>query len=227
MLDLTQLLAKRRLTPEKLLTYGFQPHAGGYVYHSLLTDAQFMLTITVSAAGQLSAQVRDPADNEPYTLHLAAGANGSFIGSIREAYEAALLDVVEKCGDRDVFKTANAQAVMAYIRKKYGDEPEYLWDKFPDNAIFRLPANQKWYAALLQVDSAKLGLPSKGVTDILDLKAPPEEIAQLVDGVSFFPGYHMNKKHWYTIPLAGTVALPELCRRIDVSYQLTAKQGKK
>ena len=40
---------------------------------------------------------------------------------------------------------------------------------------------------------------------------------------SIEPGYHMNKKHWYTILLDDSVPLEEICRRIDRSYLLAVK----
>ena len=225
MLSSSELFAKRRLVPEKLLAYGFRKAGDAYVYQTVLPVSRFELTVTVAPEGTVSTVLMDEAANEEYTLHRVPGASGAFVGAVRDAYEAALLDIAARCAERDVFKTANAKAVIRYIEETYGDGPEYLWDKFPDNAVFRIPANQKWYAALLRVSGAKLGLSTDAMTDSLDLKAEPETISELVDGERYLPGYHMNKKHWYTIPLEGGVPLPEICERIDASYAITRKRG--
>lgn len=225
MLEPSELFARRRLVPEKLLAYGFRKAGDGYAYQTVLPESQFTLTVSVAPSGEVSAVVMDTAFSEEYTLHRVPGASGAFVGAVRAAYEAALLDIAERCAERDVFKTANARAVIRYIGEKYGDGPEYLWDKFPDNAVFRIPANRKWYAALLRVSGAKLGLPTDAMTDVLDLKAEPEALAALVDGQRYLPGYHMNKKHWYTIPLEAPVPLIEICERIDISYAITMKRG--
>lgn len=37
----------------------------------------------------------------------------------------------------------------------------------------------------------------------------------------YYPGWHMNKKHWYTIILDGSVSLEQICRKIDESYLLS------
>lgn len=37
---------------------------------------------------------------------------------------------------------------IEYVRKKYGDELEFLWTKFPDNAAWRRKDNRKWYGVL-------------------------------------------------------------------------------
>lgn len=53
----------------------------------------------------------------------------------------------------------------------------------------------------------------------LNLKCEPEQALALRDifaGVQ--PGYHMNKKHWNTIILDGSVPTAELERMIDHSY---------
>ena len=38
----------------------------------------------------------------------------------------------------------------------YCDELEFLWQKFPDNAVWRRKDNKKWYGALLTVSKEKL-----------------------------------------------------------------------
>lgn len=62
----------------------------------------------------------------------------------------------------------------------------------------------------MSVSRCKLGLDEEGETEIVDLKAPPSEISALIDGKRYFWGYHMNKNHWYTICLDGTVPNEEL-----------------
>lgn len=45
----------------------------------------------------------------------------------------------------------------------------------------------------------------------------------ILDGVKYLPGYHMNKKSWYTIVLDNSVLTGEICQRIDESYSLALK----
>lgn len=104
---------------------------------------------------------------------------------------------------------------IAYIRDTYGDALEYLWQKFPDNAVVRRKDNRKWYAVLLTVSRRRLGFDSDERVEIIDLRMPPEEIEKQVDGVRLLPGYHMNKKHWVTVCLDGSVSFAEICRKID------------
>ena len=122
------------------------------------------------------------------------------------------------------YSVFTAQAV-AYIRDTYDTEPEFLWAKTPNNAAFRHWKNKKWFAALLlDVPCKTLGLPGIGQVDILDLKCDPRMIGSLLDGKSFLPGYHMNKEHWITLVLDGSVPLKQLCALIDLSYELSGKK---
>ncbi|WP_346238013.1 MmcQ/YjbR family DNA-binding protein [Niabella insulamsoli] len=41
------------------------------------------------------------------------------------------------------------------------------------------------------------------------------------------PGYHMNKKHWNTIVVDGSMPAPDLKKWIDHSYDLVAKKSKR
>ena len=43
-------------------------------------------------------------------------------------------DIADRCYETAVFKAEQSVALIAYVREKYGDELEYLGDKFPDNA---------------------------------------------------------------------------------------------
>ena len=135
-----------------------------------------------------------------------------------------LSDISEHCFERDVFKSEGAKRVIRYAREKYGDELEYLWEKFPTNAVLRRKDNAKWYAALIVLPKSKLGMDDDGVTDILDLRMDTDRGDVAVDGRRYFPAYHMNKKTWFTVCLDGSVSLEEVFRRIDASYDLAGKK---
>lgn len=55
-------------------------------------------------------------------------------------------------------------------------------------------------------------------------KCDPEEAIQLRDTYPcVLPGYHMNKKHWNTVMVDGTVSDKILQEWIDASYHLVLK----
>lgn len=213
---------KKKPREEKLLAYGFLRAAEGFRYDTDIARGQFVLTVTVSGGG-VKTRVTDKDSGEEYVLHRAPGAAGAFVGMVREDHERILADISDKCFEPDIFKQEQAKRLIAYVREKYGDELEYLWEKFPDNAVWRRRDTKKWYAALLTVSRRKLGQDSDELLEIIDLRMKPEDLAALVDGRRYFPGYHMNKKHWLTIGLDGSVPLEEICARLDESYRLAVK----
>ena len=61
-----------------------------------------------------------------------------------------------------------------------------------------------------------------------NLKCEPEEAMILREIFpAVLPGYHMNKMHWNTIVLDGTVPTGELQRMVDNSYTLVVRSLKK
>jgi predicted DNA-binding protein (MmcQ/YjbR family) len=46
----------------------------------------------------------------------------------------------------------------------------------------------------------------------------------LLKSPGYLPGYHMNKKHWFSVILDGSVSNDELFSRIDESYTLAKKK---
>lgn len=206
----------------KLQDYGFTYLNDAYFYDRDILNGQFIIKIKITDA-DIDTQVIDVAVNEPYTLFLADDAVGSFVGSVRTAYENTMIDIARKCYDKYVFKSDCTQQIIKYVSFKYGDELEFLWDKFSDNAIWRRKDNKKWYAVLLTVNKSKLGLPSEERVEIIDLRTEPQNIDNIVDNEKIFRGYHMNKKHWITICLDGTVKAEEIEKMIDISYELARK----
>lgn len=214
---------KRIANTEKLLAYGFMHSDTGYRYDTDIAEGQFRLTIWVSANGDVQTRVIDKETGDEYVLHRTAKAAGAFVGMVKADYEAALTEITEKCFEPDVFKSKQAKQIIAHVREKYGDELEFLWKKFPDNAIWRRKDTSKWYGALLTVSARKLGLDSDEMIEIIDLRMKPEDIVGIVDNKKYFPGYHMNKKHWITICLDESADMSEICDRIAASYQLAVK----
>ncbi len=62
----------------------------------------------------------------------------------------------------------------------------------------------------------------------MNLKCQPEQALALRDIFpAVIPGYHMNKRHWNTVILDGSIPTGEIERMIDHSYTLVVKSLKK
>lgn len=214
----------RRVVVSRLEPFGFEAEGNLFFYRREIPGTGLDLTVILSADGEMSTKVTDAATGEPYTLYLSPNSVGSFVGKVRSAIEDTLAEIADQCCETDVFRFSQTKEIIEYSGRKYGTSPEYLWKKFPANAVLRRQDNQKWYAALLTVAARKLGLQDGGDVEIVDLRIDPAQTAALLDGKRYFPAWHMNKKSWYTIVLDGTVSNEELFERLDESYRLAAKK---
>jgi predicted DNA-binding protein (MmcQ/YjbR family) len=62
----------------------------------------------------------------------------------------------------------------------------------------------------------------------ISLKCDPDfALALRAQYPAVIPGYHMNKKHWNTITLDGSIPEEQILEMIDDSYQLVVKGLKK
>ncbi len=116
--------------------------------------------------------------------------------------------------------------IFQYVKRKYGTEPEYLWEDTPLAAVLRHSSNKKWYALIMNVSFKNLNLDQEGFIDIINVKSDPDLIGALLQKKGYLPAYHMNKVHWITILLDGSVPAKEIHNLIQLSYELTDFQKK-
>ena len=119
------------------------------------------------------------------------------------------------------------ECITQYIQDTYGTEAEYLWADSPGNAIFRHPVSKKWYAAMMRVLPEKLGLTGAEALDVMDIKCSTIMIGSLLSTKGFLPAYHMNKNHWISIILDGSVPDKEIMPLLELSYDSTAPKRRK
>ena len=118
--------------------------------------------------------------------------------------------------------------VFSYIKKKYKVTPEYPWRKYDDNAVFRHADNRKWFALVMDVSGEKLGLETKEPVPVINLKIDDLMFRDmLVQQKGILPAWHMNKQHWITVLLDGTVPEDQVFDLIDASFMATASAKRK
>ena len=118
------------------------------------------------------------------------------------------------------------KAVFAYAKKTYGIVPDFPFATLPEVPVLRHTDNRKWFALFMALPRQKLRLEGEGEVDVVNLKCPPalSGSARLQPGI--LPAYHMNREHWITVLLDGSVPLEDILPLVDISYQLTAKKRK-
>lgn len=111
--------------------------------------------------------------------------------------------------------------IEKYINDNYDVLQEYPWEKYPNFTTFKHKNNKKWFALIMDVPYEKVKIENNSIVSILNLKNIPEMIGGLRKEQGILPAYHMNKEHWITILLDGTVPKEKICNLIDLSYELT------
>ena len=219
---MTQEIFKfKKVNLTKLKEYGFKKVGDKYQFATPIFNKQFTMFVFVNASGEVSTKVVDNEFNEEYILHLVESSVGDFVGHVKADYERVLTDISECCFDKEIFKSEQAKQIISYVNSAYGDELEFLWEKFPQDAIWRRKDNKKWYALIVDIEKEKLGLEGKEVIEIINIKCYPEMIGSLRKENGVLPAYHMNKEHWVTLLLDGSLIEEKVLQLLDLSFELT------
>lgn len=121
--------------------------------------------------------------------------------------------------------TGLREEVLKLVYDRYGVKEEYLWHEDPDSAVLRHKENRKWFALIMYVKRFSLGLFGEGSIDVLNLKCGSDLAGSLRLREGILPAYHMNRKHWISILLDGTVPLDQISSLIDISFDLTERKS--
>ena len=220
MREVKGFIKDKKIDLKRLEKFGFKLKENSYYYHISLLKNQFKMSVKINLDNSIFTELIDTETNETYVLHLLEERRNGYIEKVYKAYSEVLEKIKKECFEDEIFKTDYTNEIINYIKNKYGDELEFLWEKSPKTAVVRRKNSNKWYAVILTLSKRKLNLDSDELIEIINLHNSPEEIEKLIDNKRYFPAYHMNKKHWCTICLDGTVELKEIYKLIDISYEL-------
>lgn len=182
-----------------------------------LDEDGFHADITIAPDGfDVSVWEVIDGEEEEFIPFRIEGNKGAFVGDIRKQVDDALDAVLS-----EIFKMQDTCAqVEKYMLDKYGTVPEHPWENYPEHRTFKTSCKQKWYGIIMPVRASKLGLAGDAFVTVMNVKASPDRIESLVDGIHLFPAYHMNKKHWISILLDAESDVGQVKKLIDESYEL-------
>lgn len=124
-------------------------------------------------------------------------------------------------------RLSQRERIIQHIQDRYAAEPEHLWARYPNYAVFRQSASRKWFAAVMDVAKKSIDLPGDGTADVMDLKCDPVLVGSLLAQDGFLPAYHMSKSSWISILLDETVPDEQIVPLIELSYDSVAPKRKK
>lgn len=120
----------------------------------------------------------------------------------------------ERDSEFSMMKKAEAVACASALKDVYEDYPFHD----PNWCVMRHKKNRKTFALIYERDGHIW----------INVKCDPEwRDFWRETFASVVPGYHMNKEHWNSIILDGTVPDREIRRMISESYDLTKPRMKK
>jgi predicted DNA-binding protein (MmcQ/YjbR family) len=101
----------------------------------------------------------------------------------------------------------NIEQIRVYCLKKKGVTEEFPFDE--ETLVFKIMGKIFLLASLESVPLQ------------INLKCDPEKAVELREEYEVVqPGYHMNKKHWNTIIINGSISTGQIFEWIDDSYNL-------
>ena len=124
-------------------------------------------------------------------------------------------------------RLSQRERIIQHIQDRYAAEPEHLWARYPNYAVFRQPASRKWFAAVMDVAMKSLDMTGDGTADVMDVKCGPVLVGSLLAQDGFLPAYHMSKSSWISILLDETVPDEQIFPLIELSYDSVAPKRKK
>ena len=223
MREVKDFIKDKKIDLKRLEKFGFKLKDNSYYYDIFLLNNQFKMIVKINLDNSIFTEIIDVETSEPYVLHLLEMKRSGYIEKVYKTYSEVLEKIKKECFEDEIFKTDYTNEIINYIKNKYGDELEFLWEKSPKTAVVRRKNSNKWYAVILTLSKRKLNLDSDELVEVINLHNSPEEIEKLMDNKRYFPAYHMNKKHWCTIYLDGKVELEKIYELVDISYELAKR----
>lgn len=207
-----EIFDKYLFRSEKALEYGFEHTKEGYLLQRELSDPNFTISIRIDRDWM---ELRVYEAGEEYLPFFAKSAEGSFVTQIREEVDRLIDDMVGHCFEPTYLR----EKLINHVLEKHQSTPDYPWDD-QSYCTIRTPKAKKWYGIFMHIKYRALGIDRDGKIDVLNVKAPPKQIPELIDRRHYFPAYHMNKKHWLSILLDSSTDIQKVQELLDQSYLL-------
>ena len=206
---------------DDLEKYGFQKYNNDYVFEENFLNNDFKVIITVDNKGNVSGKVIDLQIDEEY-VNIRTEMNGEFVNNVREEYKNILIDIRKHCFETNYFISEQANRINRYIKEKYNNEPEFLWNKFPGYAVYRNESNNKWYGIIMNLDLSKISN-DIGEVEIINVKLNGNKVQELLKRKGFYEAYHMSKTDWISIILNDTLTDDKIIALLEESYNLISE----
>lgn len=115
----------------------------------------------------------------------------------------------------------------AYVKEKYGIDPEILPFSKEDYDVYRHQDTGRWFAVFIVKDRSAFGLPGSGKAEVVSFKIRDKVLADFVaQQPGYLRGFPARNWNWTSAVLDGTIPLADLCRWVDESFLATKPKTK-
>lgn len=210
-------LVQKQFIPSLALKFGFKKTGPETFEINLpLKTPDFEVQIMIDH-NEIKLKVFELPDRLEYLpFNLNEDEGGSFVNQIRSDVDEVVYQVIESCYQLKDYR----ERVFDFVRAELNTKLETPWAKHPEFYVMKTANRQKWYGLMMRISYQLLDPQQSGIVDVLNLKAPPLKIVDLIDYQTFYPAYHMNKKHWVSVVVDEKINLKQLQALIRQSYQL-------
>ena len=118
----------------------------------------------------------------------------------------------------------DTQRLLRFVQSLDGARADKPFPQDETSVVFRHVDTRRWFGILFPVPKSYFG-GGQGSELCLNVKCPPERAAMLCASYAgILPAYHMNKAHWITVRLDGSVPDGEIEDLLLLSRELTARK---
>lgn len=165
---------------DKLISYGFKYEDNTYTFSKEILNDTFRIDIKITRDEVVSGKIYDLAFDDEYTCFRNANQIGEFVSKVREEFNACLEDIKKHCTSDKYFIFDQSNRISSVIEDKFGDLPEFLWEKYPGYGVFKNPNNAKWYAAIMNINRSKIDEGDE-IVEVLNVKLSEHRIKELLN----------------------------------------------
>lgn len=122
--------------------------------------------------------------------------------------------------------------LFKFAEEKFSVAPEFPWDG-ETHAVLRHPQSSRWFAIVMDVKKKSLhvaegaeGAEGEKTECIMNVKASPVHVEDLLHEDSFLPAWHMNKKFWVSVRMS-MVSDESVKRLLEDSWDLVKPKARK
>ncbi|WIK65854.1 MmcQ/YjbR family DNA-binding protein [Globicatella sanguinis] len=210
-------LVQKQFIPPLALKFGFKKTGPEtFEINQPLKTSDFEVQIMIDHNEIKLTVFELPERLEYLPFNLNEDEGGSFVNQIRSEVNEVMHQIIELCYQLKDFR----KIVFDFVRAELNTKLETPWAKHPEFYLMKTANRQKWYGLMMRISYQLLDSQQPGIVDVLNLKAPPLQIVDLIDHQTFYPAYHMNKKHWVSVVVDEKINLEQLQALIRQSYQL-------